>query len=271
MVSSRIRPAWDFKASSTIWRILPAGVDYVVGEIRDGEKKTVSFFCVRLEDGRRCWEGNVIPEKWWAGIEAVHGNILFLHEYPVPSMPDHRKIFAIEIPTGKLLWTNEELAFSFGLDGKVYASKDLFERRAYYGLDAVTGTVGEEVPPEEIQSLLTLRRDGWGGHVEIPTVGEVVPDAAGGMLDPSAELIPGDSLRCGEVEIVTCYEKDQGPALQPSIREHLFVVDTTGGEVLFHDVVCDRLSGPVPGTFFRVGERILYIKNRSILRSLPLH
>jgi hypothetical protein len=270
MVSSRVRPSWEFQVSSIIWRILPAGTEYVIGEIRDGGKKTVSFFAVGLDDGRPRWEGNPAPEKWWTGIESVHGNILVLHEYPVPSMPDHRKIFAVDLPTGELLWTNEELAFSFALGDTFYASKDYFDRRAFYGLDAATGRVGEEVPAERIQELMTRRPAGWEGHIGIPLPDDTVSAAATGRLGRTATLFPGESLRYGGVEVACCYETVGSPDTAPPLREHLFVVDAGSGEFLFHDVVCDQLSGPVPGTFFRMGDSILYVKNRSTLRSLAI-
>jgi len=266
MVSDRVHPAWDFKASSSIWRILPAGEDYIVGEVRDREKKSVSFFSVRLEDGRRCWEGNVLTERWWAGIEAVHGSTLFLHEYPVPSMPDHRKVFAVDIPTGKLLWKNEDLAFSFATDDGVYGSRDFFDRRAYYKLDTATGEAGEEVAPEVIDRLMSLKPVEWGDHIEFPRADEGLPAAVGGHPALSAELLPGESLRRGDVSVLTCYDRVPGSA--PAVREHLFIV--AGGDVLFHDLVCDGLAGPVPGTFFRHRDRILYIKNRTLLRSLSI-
>jgi len=268
MVSDRIRPAWDFEASSSIWRVLPAGDDYIVGEVRDREKKAVSFFSVRLEDGRRCWEGNVLTEQWWAGIEAVHGSTLFLHEYPVPSMPDHRKIYAVDIPTGKIRWKNEELAFSFATDDAVYGSRDFFDRRAYFKLDAVTGEAGEEVPAEVIERLLAVKPAGWGDHVEIPRADDEFPAGIAGHPALAADPLPGESLRRGDISVLTCYDRAPGSGSGPSVREHLFVVDR--GDVLYHDLVCDGLTGPVPGTFFRHRDRVLYIKNRSLLRSLSV-
>ncbi len=270
MVSFRVRPAWDFRASSTIWRVLPAGGDHVVGEIRDGGKKTVSFFSVGLEDGRCCWEGNALPEKWWAGIEAVHGTTLFLHEYPVPSMPDHRKIFAVDVPTGKLLWKNEELAFCLATDDGVYGSKDFFDRRAYYRIDSATGEVGEEVTPETMRQVMARRPPGWGGLVDLPVADAAVHPAAACHPAVSADPLPGESIRHGEVVVMTCYDQEHGAETGRAVREHLFVVHDSAGDVLFHDTTCAGLAGPVPGAFFRVRDNLLYIKNRSILRSLSL-
>jgi hypothetical protein len=268
MVSDRVRPAWEFRAASAIWRILPAGEEYIVGEVRDSGKKTVSFFAVRLDDGRRCWEGNVLPEKWWAGIEASHGTTLFLHEYPVPSMPDHRKIFAVDIPTGNLLWKNEELAFSFASDDGVYGSRDFFDRRAYYKLDEATGETGEEIPTETIVLLMARKPAGWGEHIEMPGTDEEIPAVVGAHPGLSADPLPGESLRRGDVVVLTCFDRIPGSGQGPSMREHLFVISGSG--VLFHDVACDGMTGPVPGTFFRFRDRVLYIKNRSILRSLAI-
>jgi len=265
MVSSRIRPLWDFSVSATIWRILPAGDGYLVGESRDAESKTVSFFCLTLSDGRRCWEGNPLSEKWWAGIEGVHGKTLYLHEYPQPSMPDHRKIYAVDIPGGHLLWKNEELAYAFASGGSVFGSKDYFDRRAYFELDAATGAERGEVPADTIAQLMAGLTTGWGAGVEMPEPDDSPVPALPGARE---EVTPGDRIRCGAVDVRTCFTGDRERG--SPVTEHLYVTSVPGGEVVYHDVACEGLSGPVPGTFFRAGDAILYIRNRSTLRSLAI-
>jgi len=219
------------------------------------------------------WQGNALPQKWWAGMEAVHGDTLFLHEYPVPSMPDHRKIFAVDIMTGRLLWANEELAFSFAAGDRVYGSKDFFDRRAFFELDIASGRECGEVSADRIRALMSDLPVGWGPDVEFPAGADEVPLPAARFLEKTAGTLPGDTLRWGAVEVVTCFEAVPGPGPTPSMREHLFVIGkpvASTGATLFHDVVCEGLSGPVPGTFFRVGKRVLYVRGRFTLRSLAI-
>lgn len=261
---------WNFRTAGNIWKIIPADPGLIVGEERDLAGKTVSYFCVALDDGRVKWQGKRLAESWWTGIESVHRGILFIHEYPVPSMPDHKKILAIDTQTGDTLWENPDLAFGFAVGASVYASKELFDRKAYYELDLMTGAVKREIPSDDLLALRAEPGPGWGGDVQFP---DWIPDPAApvrGAFPDGVELQPGESLSHDGAEITTCYEVLPPAAGARKLREHLFVIDVRSGALVFRDVVCDDLSLPAGSTFFRVEERILYVKDRTTLRSFTI-
>ncbi len=264
------RGLWEFRTAGNIWKIVPAEGRLIVGEERDLAEKTVSYFCVSLDDGRVLWKGKRPPEPWWTGIETVHRGILFIHEYPVPSMPDHRKILAIDTRTGDSLWENAELAFGFAGDASVYASKELFDRKAFYELDLLTGAVIREIPPHDLQTLRAGTGTGWGADVQFPEWTPEPPGAVRAAFPPAVALEPGEALSYALSDVSTWYEVLPATDGGRKLREHLFILDRRSGSLRFHDVVCDGLLLPAGSTFFRMEERLLYVKDRTTLRSLTL-
>ncbi len=261
---------WEFRTAGNIWKIVPAEGRLIVGEERDPEKKTVTFFCVALDDGRVRWKGKSMAESWWIGIETAHRGILFIHEYPVPSMPDHKKILAIDALTGNSLWEDGELAFGFASGASVYASKELFDRRAFFELDLMTGSVVREVGADALHSLRAAPEAGWGLDVQLPEGTTEPPEAVRAAFPPTVALEPGETLRYNDMNISNWYEVRPGEGTGRKLCEHLFVIDERSGALLYRDVVCDGLSLPAGSTFFRVEERILYVKDRTTLRSILL-
>lgn len=262
------RDLWDFTASGIIWKILPCEGRLIVGEERDPVKKTVSMFCVRLDDGTVLWKGITPAETWWTGIEAVHRGVIIVHEYPVPSMPDHGSIIAIDAARGERLWENRDLAFAFASGGTICGSRDLFDRRAFFEVDLTTGAAGRELTAGEARALRESGETGWGMDVGIPAPADDVPDRIRAEFPPGTGLLPGETLMHNDIEISNCYEsRNAGPG---ALREHIFAIDARSGSLLRRDVVCDGLSVPAGTTFFRAEGRILYVRDRSTLRSFAL-
>ena len=265
-----VHSLWDFRTGGNIWRIVPAEGRLIAGEERNLEKKTVTFFCVALDDGRALWKGKSIAESWWTGIETTHRGILFIHGYPAPSMPDHKKILALDALSGDSLWENGELAFGFASGASVYASKELFDRRAFFELDLMTGSVVREVPADELHALRAAPGAPWGLDVQLPGVAAEPPEAVRSAFPAESALEPGETLRYNDADVSNWYEVRPGDGTGRKLREHLFVLDARTGELRYRDVVCDGLSLPAGSTFFRVEERVLYVKDRTTLRSFSL-
>ena len=82
-----IAPIWEFTARGIIWRLLLSENGFFVGEERNLESKTVSFFCLDQRSGSPLWNDRTFPEHWWISLEATHKNIVFIHEFVSPDMP----------------------------------------------------------------------------------------------------------------------------------------------------------------------------------------
>lgn len=268
--NSGVHGLWDFKAVGNIWKIIPLSGRRIVGEERHLEDKRVTFFCVSLDDGRVHWQGKSVAQAWWTGIEAVHQGVLFIHDYPVPSMPDHKKIIAIDASSGDPLWETPELTFGFASGASVFASKEFFDRKAFFELDLMTGAVVRELTADDLRVLRPDPGTGWGMDIGNADAVPGTRASVAGAFPAGTRLEPGGSMRLGDAEVCNWYEVIPDGNNGRSLREHLFVLDDRTGEILFRDVVCDGLALPAGATFFRAEERILYVKERTTLRSFLL-
>lgn len=264
-----VGPTWEYPAAGLIWRILPVEGRLIVGEERDPSNRSASIFCIGLNDGAVIWRGVRPGESWWTGIETVHRGVVVLHEYPVPSMPDHRRIIAVDLRTGRKLWENGDLAFAFASGSTVYGSKELFDRRVFYELDLATGAVRRELPAGEAGELREPEA-AWGPEVGFPLPAAEIPAAVAAAFGRGARIEPGETLTYDDIDIVNCYETTTGGDPNRALREHLFVVDASAGTVVHRDVVCDALARPAGTTFIRVADRVVYVKDRSRLRSFVI-
>src|SRR5258705_3352973 len=140
-----LAPAWEFHVRGIIWRLLVSGKGQFVGEERNINERSVSFFCIDSESGTPLWRDLRLAEPWWIGIEALHDDLVLLHEFAMPDFPDHKKIHALDLSSGKLLWSNEEVTYLFSHGNAIYAAKDLNDVRTYLELDSMSGKERREL------------------------------------------------------------------------------------------------------------------------------
>ncbi len=267
-----IRVAWEYHSTGVFWRVLPHGEKFLIGEERDVASKRVAFFCIDFERGVPHWRGVSLSEAWWVGLEAVHGDSVILHGYASPDMPEHRKIYVLDLRTGSLLWQNDDLAFVAVEGDALFAKKDLFDDRSVVELDLRSGSVRRE------------QVDRPGAVTPPQTPGAAFPHAissAGGLPDAARSLfravgveenVPSgiEYLEEGAYSIVSWYEP-VGDELPPAAWcQRLGVVRREDGSVQYSDMISATTSFPVPDSFFTMAHRLCYVRERSHLRTLIL-
>ena len=251
---------------------------FIIGEDRDSDQKTVAFFCLNAENGDVLWKDKRYEEPWWIGIEAIVHDKVYLHGYTKPDMPEHGKIVAIDLGTGKILWQNNKYAFLCATNETIYAFRDLFERRLYYELDAVTGEFirETETPPENVYELKRLchgRTD--FSYPEI--LNELSADYPA-ITEFIARHYNRNGLR-GAIE----YLKSSGRMLfnfhialdQPvkdgaeALQNVFHIVDENTGKELYDEVLNAATSAPVPDSFFVDSKIVYFVKERNTFVALP--
>ena len=273
--SKKLVPSWEYKTRGVVWRLLPAPGGFLVGEDRDHASRSVTFFCLEEKTGNVRWKDVGFKEPWWIGIETIHKNIVLLHEFARPDLPEHKKIIAVDIDSARKLWRNEELKFLFAHEECVYASKEMFETSLVFELDLLTGAVLREFRDqlEYIHVLRDTAASKQNNDVEFPH-----PTPGQNDLDKRiSRHIPSDKLR-GEVEIlekdayavVGYYENTSPSPFEQELDQHLKVVDTDSGSLLFSDILAQKAKTPVPDLFFARGDFLFYIKNKNLLRAVKL-
>ena len=127
-------------------------------EARDQEAKQAKFNALDSTTGIPFWRDLVLDEPWWVGIEDVASDVLLLHKFASPDMPQHQGIIAIGLRTGKLLWSNDELTYWFSHGSSVFAHKMMFEKRVASELNLLTGQLIREFA-EDFEADLFRKRE----------------------------------------------------------------------------------------------------------------
>lgn len=265
-----LEPSWIFSTQGMIWRLLPAPGKRFVGEERDISQKSVSLFCIEQETGAIQWRNLRLHEPWWIGIEAVHKDLVLLHEYAMPDLPDHKKIHALELSSGKVLWKNEELRYLFAYQDSIYAVEIGHEDNRYYEVDLMTGEKSREVDASSIATMREIAYSQNTASVEFPA-----PFQGGGDDDLSrmiAHLTKGESriesieyLRKGEF-LALCYHTVISPDPAQRIMDQHFMI-SDGRRMVYHELLNDRVQNVVPDAFFGIGDFVYSIKGKRVLQA----
>ncbi len=272
--SKRLSLEWEYRSSNVLWRLLPAPGGLLFGEERDTERKEVSFFCIDVRRGSPLWRGTTFDEKWWIGLEAVHADVVFLHEYTTPDMPEHKKIIAVDAFTGNTRWVNSDLSFAFADGSFVYARKALYDNTSLYELDISDGRIVRQLDQENTPVSRIPQAD-MNDAIEFPgfTYPDQLSDKIRSILGSSGvntHVISGiEYLVYGPYTVTTSYENISEASGQFSLRHTLRVFSDV--HLRFMDIIAKQASVVVPGTFFRMGERIIYVKEKNSLRSLKFN
>ncbi|MCX6121295.1 MAG: DUF4905 domain-containing protein [Ignavibacteriales bacterium] len=275
----QLKPAWIFDAGALIWRIFFTSNNLIIGETRNQETKSTSFFCIDIHSGKPLWQHIGFDEPWWIGIEAVHEKWMILHGFVRPDMPEHRGIRVIDIPSGKLLWRNDTLAFWFIDHETLYAHKYLFEKHLGCELDINTGTLLHEHSDtldllQELRQKVTQKESEHQQDVVFPEVfDENEADAA--LRKIVQRLTEGKALE-GWIEyishrgilIVSQYRRIQNQSDSSLLNNLLAVCDLKTEKTLYSDVIAQGLKTPSPNSFFIKDDLLIFIKHQTTLIAL---
>ena len=278
--SERLDTDWKYVANGMIWRLLFTERGRVVGECRNQDKKTVSFFCLDEESGKPLWQNLNLQESWWVGIEAVLNDTLLLHTYASPDMPEHRGIRAYDTQTGVLRWRNDNVTFWFGFGDRVFAYRDLFEKRVGYEIGLKTGAL-KATYNESLRELHALRGEAIESQSDSAvTPPEIMSDDA---LDPSILALVNRTLKRREIAGNVEYIKQNdvlafnyhilartSAGQSQSFENHLFIYRLPQGTCAFSDIIGRDLKASVPDSFFVRRSRLFFVKDQHTLTTLRL-
>ncbi len=273
----RIQPAWEYRAKGWLWYIRPTNAGTIVGEERDPDRKEATFFCINSDTGQVLWQNESFGDRWWTGVEAVHRDMLFLHGFAAPDMPQHRGITAVDLFTGKQLWARPDLRFAGAADDRLLAAEGPPAAERLVFVSRATGTT--EAPVE------TAAASGFTDESalleEMPSFS--VPLETAAAADPSLEPVvrawlaetriagPIGVLVVGSRLVLSYHEHVNFPDQQePLYNNILLIVDRTTGKDLYSMVLDNGLRNLVPESFFVQHQRLYCIRDRRVLVAVPL-
>lgn len=278
--SERLRPEWTYAVNGIVWRVLFAERGRIVGECRDQERKTASFFCLDEQTGKPLWQDLSLEESWWVGLESVQNNVVLLHTYAKPDMPEHKGIRAFDLETGTFRWRNDDVVFWFGRDDYVLAYRDFFDKRVGYEIDLQTGelrstydTSLEEFHARRHQALeqealpaVVLPEILDVDHGEPPILSIVKKEVKGKGVAGNIEFIKEQEFLLFNYHVRAPIASGQSQAFENRFCVYRF----PDARRLFYDVVGRNLMACVPDTFFFKHPNVFFIKDQQALTALRL-
>jgi hypothetical protein len=275
----QLKPSWNYDAGTLIWRIYITSNNFIVGETRNQETKSTSYFCIDSSSGNPLWQNMSFEEPWWIGIEAVHEQWMILHGFVRPDMPGHRGIRIIDLESGKLLWRNDDLTFWFIDDQKLYAHKYLFEKHIACVLDIHTGAIIHERSDNldlirELRQKVLRKESERQQDVLFPHFYD--EKEATGVLRKYIQRIKERNAVEGWIEflslrdilILSQYRQMKDRSESPTLDNILSVFDLKNEKILFTEIIAERVTTPSPGTFFVKDDVLFFIKHQTMLIAL---
>lgn len=273
----KLRKSWTYAPGSVIWSVRTTQDGFIVGEERDQQKLQARFFCLDAETGRVQWEGVTLPEPWWTGIDGIHQSVIFFHEFAKPDLPEHVRIHAVDSRTGDLLWSNQEIAFWFAFDGRVYATRMGYRAKLGLSVDVRTGGLIEEYG-ENLDGMQALRQKAIMEEAQTDSVG--LPEKLDNLPDsPLSEKIrillknspfpaSSEAIIAGDRAVVSAYEPVEGADV-PLFRQRIWVIDEQG-RLRFEALAHAAARMMLPDTYFVRRETLYYIESGRTLTAVRL-
>jgi hypothetical protein len=271
---------WAYHANGIVWRVQFTSRGRIVGECRDRDKKIASFFCLDEQSGKPLWKDLRLEEPWWVGVEGVAGEVILLHSYAKPDMPEHKGILAFDVEGGTLRWRNDDVSFWFSSEENVYAYRDFFERRVGYELDVRTGEIRRTFD-ESLSEMQALRHrvldQQTAPEVVLPEILSGSPDDS--LLLPLVNKTMKGKESAGSIEFIkepgfllfNYHVRDRNSAEGAlTFENHFFIYRYPQGERIFFDVIGSNLTAYVPDSFFIHRPRIFFIKDQRVLTAIRL-
>ncbi len=266
-----VKPAWSYKASGVLWRLVPAAGGILISEVRDVDRKQTSFAALDERTGKPLWRDKSFGEDWWIGIEAVGNSVLFLHLFATPELPEHRGIIAVDTGSGELLWSERSLKFEWLEGDVVTASRSSATGSETVRLDSRSGTLMKG----NSQSRLSAEggRDDVIAPIPITGVSSTSNPAAGLLRSSITRTLLGDVaeyIEYGEY-LVFCYVAGTpGENQQIRAEQYITVANRQDGSVVYDALMNENIAAIMPGNFFVAGGMLLYVRGRSELIALHL-
>ena len=270
------KPSWRYAAGGTVWKLLCTR-DILLGDARDLNAHTASFFALNLISGDVLWKGVTLPQQWWIGMQAVVGDTLILHGFEKPDMPIPKGMYAIDCATGAKQWHDEQLTFLFASNGRVYAQRASFSTRSYFEIDPHTGeSVYDYGQNEEgimqLRALATVAEEpGYVFAETLQTFPAPTQQMITGAIDLSKVRGAVDVAVARNLTIVAYHEPAKGAnaVLNNRVINKLKILSASGS-VLFDDVLIEDAPAPVPDVFFIKDDVLLYVKDMTHVTGLRL-
>jgi hypothetical protein len=245
----------DEQFNGQIWKFtIDEKNGLLFAEIRNADNREVSFASINLHTGKVNFKDLQLPEKWLAGLYGGFDSVLLLHGYQSAQGPAHKGITAIDGKTGAELWSNYSYAISrFSINGPIVYSTQV-QPPMFYLLDVLSGATlrpfNASIDEEIIQ------------NIALPEILTTIPSEFNSFFSDETvgnfHYIEHNSFR-----IVSLHTIKNG-----SLRQTLLI--TNNGELVYRDILNDKIQKLQPEAFIVYQDQLIYIKNTRELKIFNL-
>jgi hypothetical protein len=227
-------------------------------EVRDSQRKLVSFSALECQTGRFIWKNKSFDEPWWISLGAIAGDIVLFTVYLETNNPDKKGVFSYHINDDKILWWHND----FSLVSVTPSTVEGISSK--YGLRNVVLDItnGKEIPSKG--AVADSLADAIRPHQYLPehSYFETVKI----FLEQKFNLLPVMALEYLEhdsIVFISFYVQENG------LANYLFMISAEGN-LLMKEKLDEQLKGIGLGTFFILSGCVFFVKNKGELVSYKI-
>ncbi|MCF0073155.1 DUF4905 domain-containing protein [Dyadobacter sp. CY261] len=257
---------FSFRFSENIWRVMPdadPGSALWVIELRDPDRREVSFAVIDLDSLVLKWHRQVEGTDWWTSLTAFMHNRIYLHNYRYPEVPEPTDLIAVDETAGLLSWILPNYILIKSVDQNLLevATKQGDHFKHMY-CNASTGQVMpfdtslRENADEVILKEPVRYRE---GNMYFERLAQFIGDVTGGHIPVAI-----DYLEKRPYIIFSYYIYEQDKTVQ-----YLLIVTDQKRHVL-HEKLSEQREGTGRSTMMLKASTLVYLKNSNEFSSLTL-
>ena len=242
-----------------IWNMLVSpGHGILVVEVRDKERKRVTFSALDSRDGKFIWRDKSFDESWWINLGAVSDNVIVFTVYMETNNPDKKGVFAYHIFEDRMLWWNNDFSIVSVSNAVVEGVSSKYGFRQVT-LDIMTGQeISGKHGEQPAHAPVTRPHQFLAEHSYFGTVKTFLEQKFN--LSPliSLEYLEHDSL-----VFISFY-------VQENELANYLIILSADGSLLVKEKLDEQLKGIGLDTFFILSGCVFFVKNRAELVSYKI-
>jgi len=257
-LSGSLKRKFSHRFPGIVWNTIALPEkDIILLEVRNHERKQVSFSAWQYASDLFLWQDVTLDELWWVNLSAAAGDVVLFTIYLDTSNPDKKGLLAYSLYDTKLLWWHNDFS--------ILSVNDLYVN----GISTKTGTkeiVLDVLTGKELAGALPELQEKKTANFFKPSL--YAEDTAyfstvKTFLESGLNLLPVTALEYLEHDgriFISYYVQENG------LANYLLVL-SLAGEVLLHEKLDESLKGIGQDTFFILAGCVIFVKNKCELIS----
>ncbi|OEJ99663.1 DUF4905 domain-containing protein [Roseivirga misakiensis] len=251
-MSEQLKPVFSHQFEQDIWEVLPDGEKLLIST-RDNENLQVSFSMFDLVERKFLWKNISFEESWWISAYDFQGDVIVFQTYNDTQDIEARSVFGFDINSEEALWSIDDVKLNKSNRGMLSITPLSGEYESFT-IDIKTGQeISETKDGEALEKSdnckFPLHYESENPHFE--TLAKFVKSKLGTDLIGSC-----DYLEVPEFFAIAVNSKDEtGYNLDLFVFKH-------EGSLLLEKPLDRELKGLASGTFFIVGQALIFVEGK---------